>query len=52
MKYRMILLWRGADGREHWRGTGFNLDPGGVTYVGYEQTHTWRKFINWLQGKA
>lgn len=43
--YYMILLRRGADGREYWRGTGFNLAPGGITYVGYEQTRDWRKFI-------
>ncbi len=52
MTYHMILVRRDVDGREHWRGTGFCQQSGGITYVGYEQTREAREICAdyFLQG--
>jgi len=49
MKYRMALLpKRDGDDRLHWRGTGFCLEPGGMTQMEDRRFHWllggWRYF--------
>ena len=43
MSYYMIFLGY-RNGKELWRGTGFNLAPGSLTRIGYEATREARQY--------
>lgn len=46
--YRMTFIGNLPDGRQHWRGTGFNSSPGGLTHVSdFDLTIHWYEWMNY-----
>ena len=47
MEYRMVQVGE-RNGKALWRGTGFNTQPGGITWIGDERIGWIAKIFKWL----